>query len=70
MGSLDIQLAEMLVRPTRVLVLGGGFGGVYTALHLERALGKRKDIEITLVSRENFFLFTPMRRFWGRAVCE
>jgi len=50
----------MLVRPTRVLVLGGGFGGVYTALHLERALGKRKDIEITLVSRENFFLFTPM----------
>src|ERR1043166_4265170 len=50
----------MSKRRTRILVLGGGFGGVYTALHLERALGHRVDIEITLVSRENFFLFTPM----------
>jgi NADH dehydrogenase len=31
---------------------------VYTALHLERMLGT--EVEITLVSRENFFLFTPM----------
>src|SRR6476660_3742099 len=45
---------------TRILVLGGGFGGVYTALHLERMLGRRNGVEITLVSRENFFLFTPM----------
>jgi NADH dehydrogenase len=43
---------------TRVVILGGGFGGVYTAIHLERMLGP--DAEITLVSRENFFLFTPM----------
>ena len=43
---------------TRVVVLGGGFGGVYTALHLERMLGP--SAAITLVSRENFFLFTPM----------
>jgi NADH:ubiquinone reductase (H+-translocating) len=48
------------VTPTRILVLGGGFGGVYTALHLEHALAKRPGVEITLVSRENFFLFTPM----------
>ena len=46
--------------PTRILVLGGGFGGVYTALHLERKLRRRADVEITLVSRDNFFLFTPM----------
>src|ERR687895_2608183 len=43
---------------TRIVVLGGGFGGVYTALHLERLLGS--SVEMTLVSRENFFLFTPM----------
>jgi NADH dehydrogenase len=43
---------------TRILVLGGGFGGVYTAMHLERLLGAAA--EITIVSRENFFLFTPM----------
>jgi NADH dehydrogenase len=48
------------VTPTRILVLGGGFGGVYTALHLERTLAKRPGVEITLVSRDNFFLFTPM----------
>ena len=46
--------------PVRILVLGGGFAGVYAAIRLERALGRRTDVEITLVSRENFFLFTPM----------
>lgn len=45
---------------TRVLVLGGGFGGVETARRLERLLGRRDDVEVTLVSRDNFFLFTPM----------
>lgn len=45
---------------TRILVLGGGFGGVYTALHLERTISRHADVDITLVSRENFFLFTPM----------
>ncbi len=46
--------------PTRVLVLGGGFGGVYSALHLERTFRSDPSVEITLVSRDNFFLFTPM----------
>ena len=45
---------------TRLLILGGGFGGVETARCLERILRGRDDVEITLVSRENFFLFTPM----------
>lgn len=44
----------------RVILLGGGFGGVYAALHLERTLADRPEIEIVLVSRENFFSFTPM----------
>jgi NADH dehydrogenase len=55
-----IESGRMSTLPARILVLGGGFGGVYTALHLERALGRRADVEITLVSRDNFFLFTPM----------
>jgi len=45
---------------TKILILGGGFGGLYTALELERLLDKDRSIEITLVNRENFFLFTPM----------
>src|SRR3954471_14281209 len=42
----------------RVVVLGGGFGGVTAARRLERACGRRA--EITLVSRENFFVLTPL----------
>jgi NADH dehydrogenase len=44
----------------RILILGGGFGGVYAALRLQKKLQRRPDVEITLVSRDNFFLFTPM----------
>src|SRR5215475_15355155 len=44
----------------RILILGGGFAGAYTALHLEKRLRRARDVEITLVSRENFVLFTPM----------
>jgi NADH:ubiquinone reductase (H+-translocating) len=44
----------------RVVILGGGFGGVYTAIHLEKLLARVDAVEICLVSRDNFFLFTPM----------
>jgi NADH:quinone reductase (non-electrogenic) len=44
----------------RVVVVGGGFGGVGAARHLERALRGHTGTEITLVSRENFFVITPL----------
>src|ERR1700738_1129439 len=44
----------------RIVVLGGGFGGVYAALHLEKLLTRQSAVEVCLVSRDNFFLFTPM----------
>src|SRR4029434_8564535 len=44
----------------RILILGGGFAGAYTALHLEKRLASEPDVEIMVVSRENFVLFTPM----------
>jgi NADH dehydrogenase len=44
----------------RIVILGGDFGGVYAALHLERFLSRKRDVELCLVSRDNFFLFTPM----------
>ena len=44
----------------RIVILGGGFAGVYAALQLEKTLARDPDIEIILVSRENFLLFTPM----------
>jgi NADH dehydrogenase len=45
---------------TKVLILGGGFGGLYAALELERTIARRPDVEVTLVNRDNYFLFTPM----------
>jgi NADH:ubiquinone reductase (H+-translocating) len=44
----------------RILILGGGFGGVTTARHLERLFKRRSDVEIVLVSRDNFVVMTPL----------
>jgi NADH dehydrogenase len=49
-----------MTQNTKILILGGGFGGLYTALELEKQLGKDPSVEITLANRQNFFLFTPM----------
>ncbi|MEE9569304.1 MAG: FAD-dependent oxidoreductase [Candidatus Binatia bacterium] len=45
---------------TKILILGGGFGGVYTARALENLLNKDASVEITLVSKENYLVFQPM----------
>jgi len=45
---------------TRILILGGGFAGLHAAIHLDDTLARDPDVEITLINRENFFLFTPM----------
>jgi NADH dehydrogenase len=39
---------------TRIVILGGGFGGLYAALRLEKTLARDPDVEILLVNRENF----------------
>ncbi len=43
----------------RVVILGGGHGGVYAALELQKA-AKRGEIELSLISRDNFFLYHPL----------
>jgi NADH:ubiquinone reductase (H+-translocating) len=54
------ESASRTDRTCRVLILGGGFGGIYAAIELERALRRRDNVNITLVTRDNYFLFTPM----------
>lgn len=54
------MLIRSMDKKTNILILGSGFGGLYTALNLDKTLARDKDIEITLINRENFFLFTPM----------
>ncbi|OGH61445.1 MAG: hypothetical protein A3G34_05545 [Candidatus Lindowbacteria bacterium RIFCSPLOWO2_12_FULL_62_27] len=44
----------------RVAILGGGFGGVYAAMTLEKALRYKDDFEIHLINHENYFVFQPM----------
>ncbi len=39
----------------RIVIVGGGFGGLYAAQSLRRA-----DVEVTLVDRRNFHLFQPL----------
>ncbi|MEO8616222.1 MAG: NAD(P)/FAD-dependent oxidoreductase [Luteolibacter sp.] len=45
---------------TKILILGAGFGGLAAALEFEKVLASRTDLEVTLIDRENHFLFTPM----------
>jgi heterodisulfide reductase subunit A-like polyferredoxin len=42
--------------PKRIVILGGGFAGLYAAMELEKTLARDPEVEITLVNRENFFL--------------
>jgi NADH:ubiquinone reductase (H+-translocating) len=51
---------DMSTTKRRILILGGGFAGAYTAHHLEARLGRDSNVEVILVARENFVLFTPM----------
>lgn len=44
----------------RILILGGGFAGIECARKLESYFMRDVSVEITLVSEDNFFLFTPM----------
>lgn len=48
------------MKPARVAVLGGGFGGLYAATHLARADLPEGAAEVTLVSETNHFTFTPL----------
>jgi NADH dehydrogenase len=54
--------AEKLNRQsvTQIIVLGGGFAGVYAVRRLEKLFAGRSDARISLVSRDNFLLMTPL----------
>lgn len=43
----------------RIVIVGGGFGGVYTARHL-KPIVEKGIAEVTIINRDNYFLFTPL----------
>lgn len=42
-----------------IVILGGGFGGIYTAMQLERLL-RPGEARVSLVNKENYFVYQPM----------
>src|ERR1700730_468758 len=53
-------MAISSIKKQRVLILGGGFGGVTTAQRLQRHFKRDPSVEITLVNRDNYFVFVPL----------
>ena len=49
----------MSTAPKQILILGGGFAGVYTARCLEKLL-RPGEASITLINRENYWVYQPM----------
>ena len=47
-----------MIKP-RILILGAGFGGMYVAKKLQ-PYAEKGEIELTIVNRTNYFLFTPL----------
>jgi NADH dehydrogenase len=50
---------EADIRPPRIVIIGGGFAGVYCAQELERRL-RPDEAEVVLVDRNNYFIFYPL----------
>ena len=44
---------------TKILILGGGFGGVRAALDLDKKIGGSKDVKIILVDKNDAHIFYP-----------
>jgi len=64
-GATQQVAGRVLARPStslapRIVILGGGFGGVTTALELAKRCAGVLPVHIILVSAHNFLLFTPM----------
>jgi NADH dehydrogenase len=51
---------KLHVGSRKVLILGSGFGGTYVLRHLVPSLNRNENVETTMVSDENFFLFSPL----------
>ncbi len=43
----------------KICIIGGGFGGLYTAIELNK-LDKKREFEIILIDQNQHFLFTPL----------
>ncbi len=52
-----------MAKPIKIIIVGNGFGGVYSLKSLHKLFHKKigeHEIELTLIGEKNYFLFTPM----------
>ena len=57
---LELIHGSKPIHPKRILILGGGFAGVAALKRLQSKFQTNVSIEITMVSKDNYMLFTPM----------
>ncbi|HZD82943.1 MAG TPA: FAD-dependent oxidoreductase, partial [Nitrososphaeraceae archaeon] len=57
---LELIHGSKPIHPKRILILGGGFAGVAVLRRLQSKFQTNVNIEITMVSKDNYMLFTPM----------
>lgn len=44
----------------QIVIAGGGFAGLYAAKYLDKTIARHADVEVVLISDQNFTLFTPL----------
>ena len=52
--------AQLARNKKKIVILGGGFAGVECTRQLEAEFGNDPEIELVMISEDNFLLFTPM----------
>jgi NADH dehydrogenase len=57
---LELIHGSKPIHPKRILILGGGFAGVAALKRLQSKFQTNVSIEITMISKDNYMLFTPM----------
>jgi len=55
-----VEKTRLARNKKKIVILGGGFAGVECARQLEKEFGNDPEIELVMVSEDNFLLFTPM----------
>jgi NADH dehydrogenase len=59
-GSRSMAAGSRQGSRRRVVILGGGFAGLHAARRLQRRSASQRELEVVLISRENYVLFTPL----------
>jgi NADH dehydrogenase len=55
-----VEKSRLTRNKKKIVILGGGFAGVECARQLESEFGDNSEIELVMISEDNFLLFTPM----------